>query len=251
MSFDSIKNHPFAVEAYFKKSIVLTFAFLKENLEKFIPPCLSLDVYYEKWAFIAVAIVDTKDLRPKGFHRNLGNNFWLIGVRIFVTYTNNKGKRLRGLYILKSETNKFLMQLFGNIFTHYNYTTTDIVFKQTKNGFQINSQKSDIFIDVNSNIVNPTLPEKSIFPDWKTARRYAGPLPFTFSYNEVNNEILIIEGVRENWQPKPIEISNFRINYFSEFGLGDAIFSNAFIIEEIPYLWKKGYIEKVMNEKAI
>ena len=37
----------------------------------------------------------------------------------------------------------------------------------------------------------------------------------------------------------------------NKFGLDNAIFSNAFIIEDIPYIWKKGYLEKIMNEKAI
>jgi hypothetical protein len=31
----------------------------------------------------------------------MGNNFFLIGYRIFVRYTNNAGKSLLGLYILK------------------------------------------------------------------------------------------------------------------------------------------------------
>ena len=105
-----LKNHPFAVKAFFDSSLVLTFAVPKEELETIIPQCLSLDVYNKKWAFIAVAMVQTKDLRPKGFPKLFGNDFFLIGYRIFVRYTNAKGKRLRGLYIIKSETNKKKME---------------------------------------------------------------------------------------------------------------------------------------------
>lgn len=63
----NLKNHPFAVEAFFKSSIVLTFAVPKEQLESLIPECLTLDTFKDKWAFVAVAMVKTKDLRPKGF----------------------------------------------------------------------------------------------------------------------------------------------------------------------------------------
>jgi len=124
--FSCLKNQLFAVEAYFKSSTVLTFAVPKEQLENLLPPCLALDVFDNKWAFVAVAMVQTTELRPKGFPKFLGNDFFLIGYRIFVRYTNTNGKRLRGLYILKSETDKKKMEYLGNIFTHYNYSTTDI-----------------------------------------------------------------------------------------------------------------------------
>jgi len=78
----ALKNHPFAVEAFFDESIVLTFAFPKEQLETLIPEALSLDTYKNEWAFIAVAVVKTRDLRPKGFPKLLGNDFVLIGYRV-------------------------------------------------------------------------------------------------------------------------------------------------------------------------
>ncbi len=59
----SLKNHPFAVEAIFESSLVLTFAVPKAQLENLIPECLSLDTFQDKWAFVAVAMVKTKDLR--------------------------------------------------------------------------------------------------------------------------------------------------------------------------------------------
>ena len=125
--FSFLKNHPFAVEAFFESSLILSFAIPKEELQHLIPPCLELDTFNNTWAFIAVAMVQTKELRPKGFPKILGNNFFLIGYRIFVRYTNTAGKRLRGLYILKSATDKKKMEFLGNIFTHYNYTTTNII----------------------------------------------------------------------------------------------------------------------------
>mgnify|MGYP000984645961 CR=1 FL=1 len=86
--FKGLKKHPFAVEAFFERSLVLTFAVPKEELQGMIPPCLELDTFKDKWAFIAVAMVKTNHLRPKNFPKILGNDFFLIGYRIFVKYTN-------------------------------------------------------------------------------------------------------------------------------------------------------------------
>ena len=239
-----LKNHPFAVEAFFEKSIILTYAFPKKTLEKLIPKCVELDTFQDKFAFIAVALVQTKNLRPKGLPAFMGNNFTLIGFRIFVRYTNSKGRKLRGLYILKSETDKKKMEFFGNIFTHYNYGTTDLSIKKSGEEFHVNSKKSNIKIELIQKGIDSVLPENSPFKDWKEARRFAGPMPFTFTFDESKNEVLIIEGVRSNWKPEPLEIVSESVVFFEEKNLKGGIPANAFIVENIPYYWKKGRIEK-------
>lgn len=242
--FSFLKNHPFAVEAFFKSSTVLTFAVPKEQLQKLIPECLELDIFEDKWAFVAVAMVQTTDLRPKGFPKFLGNDFYLIGFRIFVRYTNTAGKRLRGLYILKSETDKKKMEFLGNIFTHYNYTTTDITLTKKDDFTEILSKASDFKIVIENTEQEIYLPKNSPFTNWKDARRFAGPLPFTFTYNAKNKKVLIIEGVRENWTPEPIQIAEQHISFLDSLNLKDTVLANAFVVKQIPYFWKKGKIEQ-------
>jgi hypothetical protein len=53
---------------------------------------------------------------------------------------------------------------------------------------------------------NIPLPAGSPVADWKEARRFAGPLPFTFTYDAAREQRLIIEGVRENWKPVPVTV---------------------------------------------
>jgi hypothetical protein len=241
---DFLKNHPFAVEAHFEESIVLTFATPKEELLKLIPEGLSLDTFQDKWAFIAVALVKTKNLRPKGFPSSIGQDFFLIGYRIFVRYKTISGKNLRGLYILKSETDKKQMTFLGNILTHYNYSTTDISEVNEALVKKISSKKSNFKISIDSSGKEAALPLESCFSDWKEARRFAGPLPHTFSVDPKNKTVLIVEGVRENWTPKPIEIKEQHFEYLKSLHLNNVVLANAFQIENIPYYWKKGRIEK-------
>lgn len=240
-----LKNHPFAVEAFFESSVVLTFAAPKEQLKHLVPECLELDTFNDQWAFIAVAMVQTKSLRPKGFPDFLGNDFFLIGYRVFVRYTNQKGKNLRGLYIIKSETDKKKMEVLGNIFTHYAYTTTDIQ-QGIKDGLlHINSHKSgfDLKVDLSAT-GNVPLPAGSPFADWKEARRFAGPLPFTFTYDASCGKVLVIEGVRNDWKPMPVQVIDHHFSFIDQLKLEGIQLANAFIIRNIPYFWKKGKIEQ-------
>lgn len=243
--FSFLKDHPFAVEAFFESSLVFTFAIPKEQIQHLIPECLEPDTFDDKWAFIAVAMVQTKSLRPKGFPERLGNDFFLIGYRLFVRFTNQAGRKLRGLYILKSETNKKKMEFLGNMFTHYRYTTTDIHQKEHNDILEISSRKSDFSIRIdNSGIENISLPPGSPFADWKEARRFAGPLPFTFTYSSADKKVLIIEGVRKNWNPMPVKVLAHHFSFIETMNLPDARLANAFIIRNIPYYWKKGKTEQ-------
>jgi hypothetical protein len=239
-----LKNHPFGVEAFFDSSLVLTFAVPKAQVQHLIPQRLSLDTFNDEWAFVAVAMVQTKGLRPAGFPWFMGNDFFLIGYRIFVRYTNKVGKRLRGLYILKSETDKKKMQLMGNIFTHYNYTTTDIKHLHSGTRTEISSKRSGFNLMIESPEEEVPLPALSPFENWKEARRFAGPLPFTFTCNQQIKEVLIIEGMRQNWTPQPVKVLDYKFAFLESLNLKSAVLANAFIIKNIPYYWKKGIIEK-------
>lgn len=238
-----IKDHPFPVETFFENSLVLTYAVPKEELEPFIPECLSLDTLNNTWAFLAIALVKTKALRPKGMPEFMGNDFILAGYRVFVRYNDSHGKRLRGLYILRSQTNKKKMEFWGNVFTHYNYTTTDIEFKDNSKSITVFSEGSNINIKVNRG-ENVGLPKGSPFSDWREARKFAGPLPFTFTYTKQTKEVLIIEGVRKNWSPTPVEIVKDEIGFITEKKFKGIVRANAFMVENLPYYWKKGRKDK-------
>jgi len=240
----NLKNHPFAVEAHFEQSIVLTYAVPKEQLLRLLPPCLELDAYDDKWGFVAAALVRTKDLRPKGFPKWMGHDFTLIGYRIFVRYTDERGKRLRGLFILKSETDKRSMEFLGNVFTHYAYTTSDISTTQTTEGEEIVSVRSSFQMEIRNTTAEVPLPALSPFPDWKTARRFAGPLPYTFTYLPDTNQVLIIEGMRENWIPEPVSVGRHSFGFFHQLGLTEMTLANAFVLRGIDYVWKKGRLER-------
>ncbi|GAB4093231.1 YqjF family protein [Flaviaesturariibacter terrae] len=236
----SLKDHPFAVEAHFDSSLVLTFAAPKERLQPLLPECLELDTFHGDTAFLAVAMVQTRGLRPKGFPAFMGNDFFLTGYRLFVRYTTSAGKRLRGLYILRSETDKPRMSFFGNIFTHYNYRTTDITLAHSGPHTEIVSKRSKLHVRTTDTESPVPLPAHSPFADWKEARRFAGPLPFTFTYDKSRSEVLIIEGVREHWDPEPVLVTGYEVGFLRELGLADLPLANAFRIRNIPYYWKKG-----------
>lgn len=240
-----IPKHSFEVKAHFEKVIMLTFAVPKEDVLPLIPSCLELDDYDNKWGFITLAFVKAKDLRPVRFPKFMGSDLILSGYRIFVKYKENGGRCLRGIYIIKSETDSLKMKLMGNILTHYNYSFSDLELNQDLKGGRIKSTKAGF--DIQYENYSENLPSDSPFPDWKIARKFVGPLPNTFSYNEEKKEVLIIRGRRGNWNPKPIKITEYTIPFLGDLNFSKIKLANAFQIEDVPYMWDKARKEK-LNE---
>jgi hypothetical protein len=205
-----------------------------------IPDCLELDTFQDKWAFVAVAIVQTRELRPKGFPKFLGSHFFLAGYRIFVRYQSQSGRRLRGLYILRSETDKIRMCVLGNIFTNYNYSNIKVAAEFKKDeSFRVHSPTTGLHLSAD---ITPSeevpLPRDSPFSDWREARQFAGPMPFTFSVSD--QEVVVVEGKRSQWQPRPVEIIQAEIPYLAQLVHEPARLANAFVTENIPYEWSSG-----------
>src|SRR3954465_9058089 len=119
-----LKRHPLPIKAYFQFSLVLAYAFPREVLQPLLPPGLELDTY-EGFGFLAIAMVQTRQLHPAFLPRFTGQDFFLTGYRIFAKFHDGRRPR-RGLRIIRSDTNRRKMAFFGNRLTHYNYRKADI-----------------------------------------------------------------------------------------------------------------------------
>src|SRR6267378_2943496 len=109
MSFlTHIKRHPFPVAAWFERVAAVSFAFPEAVLRPLVPSALEIDAY-EGLGFVTVALVWTRRLRPAGFPAFLGQDFFLAGYRVFTRLRGESGRRLRGLNILRSETDQSRM----------------------------------------------------------------------------------------------------------------------------------------------
>lgn len=245
---DFLKRHPFPVSAHLERVVAVSFAFPVPLLRPLVPAPLEIDAY-EGMGFVTVALVWTRKLRPAGFPVFLGQDFFLTGYRIFTRMKDETGRGLRGLRILRSETDKRQMTWLGNIMTGYNYHLVSPRFETNDGKARVVSTlpngKTALDVTFDHDNREATLPEGSPFADWKTARRFAGPMPFTFSL-EKSGSVVIVEGSRQNWTPRPVTIHQWRVGLFDESPFHEAkpILANAFVVENVPYYWKRGRVVK-------
>ncbi len=243
-----LKRHPIPIQAFFRHSLVLTYALPQETLRPLLPPGLTLDTF-EEFGFLAIAMVQTERLRPRFVPAAFGQNFFLTGYRIFTRFTTQAGRNLRGLRILRSDTDSRLMATLGNLFTHYRYRKAEVACQETTSQLDIRivTPGAEADLHVRADLCTPVTapPPGSPFSSLKEARRYAGPLPFTFDYEAQTHSIVMVQGVRKDWNPQPVAIAVLQNTFFCrpEFAGVTPILANAFHVRGIPYAWKRGVRE--------
>lgn len=251
--FHRLRRHPFPVEAYFRHSLVLTYAYRVEVLAPLLPPGLTLDTH-GGFGYLAIALVQTERLRPAWAPRALGQNFFLSGYRVFARLRTQGGRTLRGLRILRSDADRRVMVVAGNLFTHYQYRKCGATLRQHggRLEIQIRTARAEADLNVTADLAGrPAAPPAgSPFHDLREARLFAGPLPFTFDYEPETHSIVVIEGHREHWDPQPVDVE-VRQNTFLQrppFAGVPPVLANAFHVQDVPYRWRPGFLEPLSRE---
>jgi hypothetical protein len=243
-----LKRHAMPIEAHLAASLVLAYAVPEDVLKPLLPPGLELDTY-AGFGFLAIAMVETRSLRPSFLPAACGLNFFLAGYRIFTRYRTPGGRTLRGLRILRSDTNRRSMRVFGNLLTHYGYELSRCRTRRAGGSYEveIRSPHGDADLQVEADVLNEPAspPPGSPFADLREARKFAGPLPFTFDYEAETHSIIRVEGVRRDWNPRPVSVRVHRNTFLEKesFRSAGAILANAFYLENVPYSWKPGVRE--------
>ncbi len=252
IAFRFLKGHPLAMQAYFEQVLVLTYALPESKLRPLIPPGLVLDTY-ENYGFLAIAMVQTRNMRPRFTPKLIGRDFFLTGYRIFTRYRTPSGNVLRGLRILRSDTDSDFMVRWGNRLTHYGYRKASVEYRTDDRLLEVkvHTPCGEADLHVRTHLANEPapLPQGSPFPNLQIARRFAGPLPFTFDYEEETDSVIRVQGVRQGWDPKTTRVEVLQNTFIEKepFVSAHPILASAFHLANVSYRWKRGVREAVTD----
>jgi hypothetical protein len=138
------------------------------------------------------------------------------------------------------------MRTGGNVLTHYNYQLADIDIDARGDQLEvrIDTPNCDADLHVLAHLADgpAPLPATSPFASANDARRFAGPLPWTFDHERQTDAIVMIHGRRSRWHPQPVAV-DVRTCAFLEhepFGPAEPRLANAFHVEDVDYSWDRG-----------
>jgi hypothetical protein len=242
-----LQRHPLAMRTTFGHSLMLMYAFEPALLRSMLPPGVELDTYQapdgSEHGFVAVGLLSAQRLRPTLWPASWGSDFLLTGYRVVARFPSPAGRTMRGLYILRSDTDRRSIKVGGNLLTRYRYQLARIRIDVTgpKLTATVDSRDGRADLTVVADLES-TPPLRAPFRSAAAARRFAGPLPYTFDYEAKSGSVVVIKASRNNWRPQPVSVDVERISFF-EYGAfaGSApMLANAFHVADLDYCWERG-----------
>lgn len=241
-----LKRHPWAVTARFEWVLALVFAVPEATARTLMLPGLEPDLH-EGHGFVAAAFVQTRKLRPAWLPRFLAQDFFLAGMRVFARGRLADGRWVRGLRILGSATDSWRMKWADSLLSHYRYQKIRVAVRRADDLLEMETfdRNGAATVKLRADLTPAEQPPSgSPFPDLRTARRFAGPMPFTFSYEPETDSLIVVEGARQSWTPRPVRVELATLRFFTgpPFAEPDCLppLANAFFIEQVDYHWKPG-----------
>src|SRR5438067_10915639 len=153
------------------------------------------------------------------FHRSaLSVDFFHTVYLVFTRFASKRS--LRGLRLLPSDTHRLLMAVGGNLLTHYAYVHCRAAMKSEGDHLRVSVSSpggvADLEVVADLSSRPAPLPAGSPFANLEDARRFAGPLPYTFDYEPETNSIVMIKATRARWEPQPIAVVVRKATYLEQ-----------------------------------
>jgi hypothetical protein len=251
-----LQRHPIPMTCHFEHALAITWAVPARQLEPLVPPGLTLDTYLahgtrpaygtrdERWGFVVVALVQTRRLRPAFLPAWAGGDFALTGYRIFVRHRDPAGRTRRGLFILRSDTDRRIMRAGGNLLTHYRYQRSAIGITASDGRLEARIASpggvADLHVVARLADEPAPRPDGSPFRSARDARRFGGPLPWTFDYEPQTRSIVMIRGRRSQWDPQPTAVDIRTCTFLDRAEFAGARLASAFHVAGLDYGWQRG-----------
>jgi hypothetical protein len=120
-----IPTNPLTMRGRFTHCWLFTYQTPADAVRHLLPPPLEL-VTYHGYAFWNIVVCEIHAMRPAPLPALVGIAYRHVAYRLYARITARDGTTIEGLYFLRSDCNRPLMTLAGNLVTDFNFHTAPI-----------------------------------------------------------------------------------------------------------------------------
>jgi Uncharacterized conserved protein (COG2071) len=237
---------PFDANTIWEEAIAVNVRLDPAALRPLVPAVFALDVYAGH-AFVSLTASRLKDFGVGWLPRALRMNFYQATYRAHVTYTDFRGRVIRGCYFVRSDTNSRLMSLTANLmpeFRAHRCGTCPILMVRDGDHLLLTvdpegdaAGKVVLVLDASRPLAG--MPAGSCFASVKAAYDFLVDFYDAFAYDPQAEEVLLLQIERGAWDIRVLEPVDYYLGYFSAgpFPAGSAVLDSVFYFRDVPYRW--------------
>lgn len=249
---------PFDANTTWAEAVCVNLRVEPSALRPLVPTVFDLDLHAGK-AWVSLTASRLKDFGVGWIPSALRMNFYQSTYRAHVTFTDFRGRTMRGCYFVRSETNSALMSLTANLlpeFRGHRCGTHPIVMARQGGHFVLTvdsgidpAGKVVLVLDTDHPLSG--MPSRSSFAT--VAEAYAFLVDFydAFAYEPDTGEVMILQIDRGPWEIQVVEPVGCYLGYASDgpFPPGTAELDSVFYFRNCPYRWLPLLRERVAGRR--
>jgi len=224
------------IKGIIDRRILINYQVDKEVLESYLPKPFKPKLVNGK-GIAGICLIRLKEIRPKGFPKQIGISSENGAHRIAVVWTEN-GKLKEGVYIPRRDTSSTLNSLAGGtIFPGIHHLAEFTVNEKEKNyevGF-ISDDNTSLFIKAKE---TDTWNKESVFENLECVSNFFKDGSIGYSPHKNNFDGLELKSY--NWKVSLLEVENVKSSFFENEGVfpkGSVKFDNALLMKNIEHEW--------------
>jgi hypothetical protein len=250
---------PFDANTIWAEAIAVNHRVEPAALRPLVPSVFDLDLY-EGHAFVSLTASRLKDFGFGGVPAAVRMNFYQATYRAHVAYTDFRGRRMRGCYFVRSETNSRLMSVTANLLPEFraHHCHTYPMFMARQDGNLLLSVDSGddpagkVVLVMDTSHPLDGMPRSSVFPSIPTAYEFLVDFYDAFAFAPDTGEVLLLEIERGPWHIQVVEPVDYYFGYFSAgaFPPGSAELDSIFYFRNTPYRWLPLLRERIAHRRS-
>ncbi|HYM60925.1 MAG TPA: DUF2071 domain-containing protein [Thermoanaerobaculia bacterium] len=231
------RRNPLTMVATIDRCWWLTYHTPAPVAARFVPSPLEL-VTHNGFAFWNIVVARLRSMRPKGIPEPLGIDYWHIGYRLLVRL-HTGAEQLEGLHFVRSECDRMLLTMAGNLLTDFRFHTAQIDVAESGDHVFVrvgSAQGAGTQADFVRGAQAP-LPSDSAFGSLAEAEARLRYTPRAISVRNGVANILDVARDESQWRTSPVTIEHARWRFFGDVEARPEL---AFEIAPMEYQWNRG-----------
>jgi len=141
-----------------------------------------------------------------------------IGYRVFVRTITAVRRPRRGLKVLGTNVDRWPLLGATRLLTRYRSAHAHVHWQRQGDRLQVQARtrrgRTDLHVIADLGQTPAQPPADSPFSSWAQARPFAGPLPWTFAPDDSGEAPVVVKGVRDRWDPRPLHVEQADVALF-------------------------------------
>lgn len=238
-----IRKNPLTVVGRLQRCWLFAYRTPAEAARQIVPPPLE-PVTRGDVAFWNVVVCQVRAMRPKGFPTVVGVSYWHVAYRLYVRLPLPSGEAVEGLYFVRSDCNRALMSLAGNLLTDFRFHTAPISVREKSEAVEIHAVSSDA--PAHARLVPaaaPTLAQGSPFASPQEAAAFLAYEPYGISLTAAGDaNVIHVTRDERAWRSRPVCVESAEWGFFTG---REVQLEACYAVDPIAYQWDRGRLYRL------